>query len=143
LAVLLTAACAEGAMAPGSGGQDGGGDCHVPPQTRSYDLPPGVEAVPIVPTGHLPLLSSDEAARLTPMPWSLVGVRDDGATIAISVDASTRVPKGARVAETLDDVTVTVYGTAPPDGLGVAVARHVFTNIALPHPLGLRRLRGC
>jgi len=107
------------------------------------DPPSGVETVPIDPTGHLPLLSSDEADELTPMPWQLVSVQDDGARITISVDASTRIPKGARVEETPDEVVVTVYGTPPHGGPYAAMGRYAFTNVELPHPLGSRGLRGC
>lgn len=114
----------------------------MPREGPDKDLPSGVETVPIVPTGHLPVLSTDEAVEFTPLPWHLMSVQDDGRKIAIGVDASMSVPKGARVEETADEVTVTVYGTTPRGGPRVAVGRYAFTTVELPHPLGSRRLRG-
>ena len=88
----------------------------------------------------LPDLSDAEiqARGLVPHRWRLESVERGGRRLVVSV-AGKLAPGGARVAETADEVSVTVYvRLAPPGSLIRDII--VFVAVLLGEPLGERRL---
>jgi hypothetical protein len=126
---------------PGRSVQHRGGGVVVPSRVPKEDSS-GVEAMPVTPTGTLPVLPEDQTKDLDPVPWQLMGVQDGGRRIALSVQMSPRLLKGVRIMETPDEVKLTVYGAKLPDGPRAAMSIRTFTTVVLPQPLGARQLRG-
>jgi hypothetical protein len=88
----------------------------------------------------LPDLSDTEiqARWLVPHRWRLESVEEGGRRLVVSVSGKL-APGGVRVAETADEVSVTVYvRLAPPGSLIRDII--VFVSVLLDEPLGERRL---
>lgn len=117
-----------------------------PPPDGQGKTPPSVQAIPLsslpAPDQALPVLSPDQTTGLCALDWNLVAVQPDDRNVVLVVPVSPRVVKGARIDETSDEVTVTVYGTPPPspDTPVAQVSVHSTVLVQLPQPLGKRHL---
>ncbi len=109
-----------------------------PPEVSSQPLPdPGSG-------GALPILTPGQEADLAVVSWSFVEAADDGTRLILATTDQSAgwPPLGVQVTETLNDVTVIVYGQPIPPGPRTMQLITRFVSVYIAQPLGSRRLRG-
>jgi len=141
---VLAAGCASTSGSTASPSPHGG--VTMSDATPSYPVKSSgqVQQIPLsglpTPSQALPVLTAGQTKGLCTLAWSQVALGNDGRRLVVVVTASSKTIKGVQVEESTDLVTVTIYGTAPPNGPSTAQSVHTTALVDLPNPLGERRI---
>lgn len=105
---------------------------------------PSPHKIPLssIPSPRTPLLllGTGELNGLTPYPWQIAGVEDNGRAVLVVVPAGTAMIRGAEVREEQEDVRLTIYGVSRPTGPVSGISVNSVFLVRLPNPLGARHI---